>query len=101
MNGPFPAGTNDVSIFVRSGLLEKMRETNKKGIADQGYKSYPKILSTTNNHDSKEAAQFKLQALMRHETFNGYTKTFKCLSGCFCHSAKCFQACFEAVCVIC
>ena len=56
MNGPFPAGTNNVSIFVHGGLLEKMRETNKREIADRGYKGYPEILSTPNNHDSKEAA---------------------------------------------
>lgn len=41
-------------------------------------------------------------ALKRHEHFNGYTKTFACLSGRFHHhSVVQFASCFEAVCVIC
>jgi hypothetical protein len=42
-----------------------------------------------------------LDALKRHETFNGLTKFFDCLSGRFRHSVDRFKNCFEAVCVIC
>lgn len=101
MNGPFKAGENDVSIFASHGLLDKLRTTNKKGIADRGYGGHPNHLSTPNAHDSKEVKKFKARALMRHETFNALTKTFDCLSGQFCHSIDRFKTCFEAVCVIC
>ena len=45
--------------------------------------------------------KFKSGALLRHETFNGMTKRFKCLDGRFRHSPDRFAACFESVCVIC
>jgi hypothetical protein len=101
MNGPFKAGTNDVTIFKNNGLKQKLREAGKRGIGDGGYNGHAAQLSTPNSHDSKGVKTFKGRALKRHERFNGYTKAFDCLSGRFRHSVDRFATCFEAVCVIC
>ena len=102
MNGPYPAGRSDLSVFKNKGLMDKLTELNKRGIADSGYPGYPNLLSTPNNrYDSTEVKRFKSRALKRHETFNGMTKTFECLSGRFRHGTKRFATCFEAVCVVC
>jgi hypothetical protein len=101
MNGPFKAGEADNCTFKVRGLKQKLQETNKRGIAHGGYPGNPTLLSTPNNHDSKPAKLFKSQALKHHETFNGMTKRFDCLSGRFRHSVYKFAQCFEAVCVIC
>ena len=101
MNGPFPAGQSDLRVFKRHGLRDKLKASRKMGIADGGYSGHKKILSTPNKHDSKEVRKFKSRALKRHETFNGMTKRFDCLSGRFRHNEDRFKTCFEAVCVIC
>jgi hypothetical protein len=100
MNGPYKAGSNDVSTFTKKGLKKKLRNTGKKAIGDGGYSGHPKQISTPNSHDSKAVFKFKSRALKRHEKFNGLTKNFDCLSGRFRHSVDRFKNCFEAVCVI-
>jgi hypothetical protein len=101
MNGPFPAGLNDITIFTKKGLKQKLKSCGKLAIGDGGYNGHPEEISSTNAHDSKEVKRFKSRALKRHERFNGYTKAFDCLSGRFRHSTDRFANCFEAVCVIC
>jgi len=102
INGPFPAGTSDLKVFKKpGGLRELLTSIGKRGIADGGYPGYPRLLSTPNSLDSKEVKKFKSRALKRHETFNGMTKRFNCLSGRFRHSVDRFGTCFEAICVIC
>jgi hypothetical protein len=101
MNGPFKAGTNDVKLFLKKGLNQKLQEADRRGIGDGGYCGHAVQSSTPNAHDSKEVKMFKGRALKRHERFNGYTKAFDCHSGCFQHSVNWFANCFEAVCVIC
>lgn len=101
MNGPFRAGESDNRIFKRYGLKAKLNATGKRGIGDGGYTGHPKLLSTPNYHDSEAVKLFKSRALKRHETFNGMTKNFDCLSGRFRHNQDKFALCFEAVCVIC
>lgn len=101
MNGPYPAGESDLRVFKRYGLKQKLTAENKRAIADGGYQGYPKLLSTPNSQDSKEVKKFKSRALKRHETFNGMTKRFECLSGCFRHGIDRFATMFEAICVIC
>ena len=101
MNGPFPAGESDNKTFKKRGLKAKLESLKKRGIADGGYPGHPTLLSTPNNHDSKQVKKFKSRALKRHETFNGMTKRFDCLNGRFRHSVDRFGSCFEAVCVIC
>lgn len=102
MNGPFPGGTNDITIF-RSpgGLKEKLEELGKRAIGDRGYRGEPNLVSYPNALDSKAVDRFKSRALCRHETFNGMTKTFDILAGRFRHDESKFPLAFEAVCVLC
>ena len=101
INGPFPAGRSDNSIFKKDGLKAKLESMGKRCIGDGGYPGHPKVLSTPNEHDSKPVRVFKSRALKRHETFNGMVKRFDCLSSRFRHSADWLEDCFEAVCVVC
>jgi len=101
INGPFKAGESDLRVFKRYGLRAKLKALKKRGIGDGGYTGHPLYVSTPNNLDSKDVKKFKSRALKRHETFNGMTKTFDCLSGRFRHNVKRFATCFEAVCVVC
>jgi len=105
MNGPFPAGKNDVSIF-RSALKNKMPH-GKLGIADKGCRGELALLSLPNSHDVEEVRELKGRALARHEKFNGQLKNFAILSGKFRHGLEKdqmlekHQMAFEAVTVIC
>ena len=76
MNGPYKAGNNDLKIFTRCGLKEKLLELMKKGIGDRGYAGHHEVISIPNRKDVREVKLFKSRALKRHETFNGMTKTF-------------------------
>lgn len=101
LNGPFKAGANDVKIFARYGLKQKLQQTYKKAIGDKGYVGHPEEVSTYNIHDNRSVNNFKSRALKRHETFNGLTKRFDCLNHRFRHTPYRFKTCFEAVCVLC
>ena len=76
MNGPYKAGNNDLKIFTRCGLKEKLLELMKKAIGDRGYAGHHEVISIPNRKDSRKVKLFKSRALKRHETFNGMTKTF-------------------------
>ena len=78
-NGPYPAGTNDITIY-RAGLKAKMEAAGKLAIADQGYKGEYDTLLLSNPLDGKEVREFKERASARHETFNKSLKEFKILS---------------------
>jgi hypothetical protein len=97
MNGLFPAGTNDVTIFAKKGLKALLKRLGKRGFGDGGYSGHADQLSTPNAHDPKEVSRFKSRGLKHHERFNGYTKAFDCLSDRFQHSTDRFANCFEAV----
>jgi hypothetical protein len=102
MNGPFDAGTNDITIFrMPNGLKERLEFLGKKTIGDMGYRGEPEYVSYPNHHDSKPVQKFKSRALKRHENFNAMTKVFKILVGQFRHPEEKFQYAFEAVCVLC
>jgi DDE superfamily endonuclease len=101
MNGPYPAGSNDISVFCKKGLQRKLQDLQKKAIGDAGYSGHPETISAPNTMDSNGVKLFKSRALKRHETFNGHTKVFDCLNGRFRHSVDRFANCFEAVCVLC
>eukprot|EP00536_Pseudo-nitzschia_multiseries_P017178 jgi/Psemu1/49689/gm1.49689_g len=51
MNGPFKAGQNDVTIFVKNGLEQCLRYLCKKLIGDGGYRGHNDTASTPNAHD--------------------------------------------------
>ena len=101
MNGPFPAGENDISIFVTHGLKDKLRAAGKRAIGDLGYRGHPNAVSVPNPSDGEDVTKFKSRALKRHEAFNGMIKTFESMKFTFRHSIKRFADCFEAICVIC
>ena len=61
MNGPFKASTHDKTIFVGEDGLKDKTPTGKKGIADNGYKGLPDILSTPNSHDPRKLRRFKVR----------------------------------------
>ena len=70
INGPFPAGSNDISVF-NSQLKQKMLSDapGKRGIADRGYPGTKGLLSNPSSHDSAAVRAFKSRALARHEKF--------------------------------
>jgi hypothetical protein len=101
INGPFPAGTNDIRMFRKpGGLKEKLQATGKMAIGDRGYRGEPDLISFFNPEDSKGVAKFKCRALMRHEIFNWKVKTFEAVRGRFRHSKEKLAVAFEAICVI-
>lgn len=101
INGPYAAGSNDISIYTQCGLEEKLKLINKKAIGDKGYVGHPNTISTYNVHDCEAVTVFKSRALKRHETFNNMTKRFSALNGRFRHTPDRFETCFESICVIC
>lgn len=101
MNGPYPAGENDGSVFKNHGLKDKLRSINKKAIGDLGYAGHYNEISIPNASDYSFVKLFKSRALKRHETFNGMIKRFHSMDGRFRHSIDRFKSCFEAIAVIC
>lgn len=100
VHGPFKAGQNDITIF-RKALKARLLQLGRKAIGDRGYRGEPSVISFPNATDSTAVAMFKSRALCRHETFNGMTKTFDCLSGRFRHNEEKFRDAFEGVCTLC
>ena len=79
INGPFPAGTNDITIFKTSkGLLAEIPE-GKIVVADEGYRGVPDAVSTRNHFDSAALKEFKKWVKARHESFNAQLKSFAIL----------------------
>jgi len=99
VNASFLAGEPDHVTFVQRGLLDRIPE-GKKIIADGVYKGHA-CVTWPNRLDDPEVAKFKRRARMRHEKFNGMLKEFRCIDVRFRHGKEKFEACFEAVCVIC
>lgn len=107
VNGGFPAGMGDKTIFKEKGLMEAMAKKQRqlgrdvRLIADDGYteKSLFKYLSLRNEFDPRTIAYFKDRALSRQETFNGKTKNYRCLTAVFLHSHDLHRQCVESICV--
>ena len=98
MNGPFPAGKNDLSVFQTKGLRNKMK-ANLRLVADGGYTGEAHLL-TPNQYDNQALKGFKSRARARHETFNSRIKVFKALAVPFRHKLDRHKCTFEAVCVL-
>ena len=77
INGPFPAGHNDMKIF-REDLIHLIPE-GKMTLCDMGYRGEPGKCSYRNPFDSKEVKHFKKRALARQETGNSRLKSFQIL----------------------
>jgi DDE superfamily endonuclease len=99
VNGPFPAGHNDMKIFREQGLMDAI-PPGKLITGDKGYRGLPHLISTSNPRDPEELRLFKRRARARHESFNKRIKDFKCLQNCFRHGVDNHQAVFFAVCVV-
>lgn len=59
MNGPFPAGMDDIKVFKRKGLRKELCQRKKKAIGDKGYNGSPDEVSTFNAHDKSSVKMFK------------------------------------------
>jgi hypothetical protein len=101
MNGPFKAGTNDITIFKDHGLKTKLIDCERMAIGDKGYTGHADTVSHFNRFDSRPVKKFKSRALKRHETFNNMTKRYRVLRGPFRHGVHSFATAFESVCVLC
>lgn len=99
INGPYPASTNDTTIF-KGGIRKKIPE-GRRAIVDNGYKGKHESMSKPNPLDSKAVRQFKRRVRLRQECFNTRLKNFKCLKEEFRHGEEKHKICFEAVAVIC
>ena len=99
LNGPFEAGSPDITVFRTKGLKDKMPK-GKKAIGDKGYRGEKRMISTPNAHDPEELRKFKSRARARHESFNARIKNFRCLDTKFRHGLAKHKVAFEAVCVI-
>jgi len=100
MAGPFPAGTNDITVFREKGLRAELIRRKQKAIGDKGYNGEPKYVSTFNAHDNAGVRLFKSRALKRHENFNSLLKQNKILDTRFRHNKVRFACAFEACCVL-
>jgi hypothetical protein len=102
MNGPYPAGTNDITIFRKeNGLKERLEYVGKKAIGDFGYRAEPQYVSFPNSHDTPSVKMFKARATKRHENFNLLIKEFDVLAGRFRHDEDKLKLAFEATAVLC
>ena len=115
LNGPFPAATNDITVFENHGLKQAIETIQVnlpafRVIADDGYYklSCLEILSYRNELDPREVSWFKDRSLSRHESFNKLTRNYGCLSERFrnehtsgneSQEFPTHKACVEAVCV--
>ena len=79
INGPFPAGKNDMAIFKSDGGLMHKMPRGKRAITDEGYCGEPWMLSTRNPLDLESLKVFKRRAKGRHESFNSRLKVFNIL----------------------
>jgi SRSO17 transposase len=80
VNGPFPAGQNDIRVFRKpNGLLSKLPKGHP-AIADEGYRGEEEYCSTRNPYDSNDVKYFKGRAKARHETVNSRLKAFGILA---------------------
>ena len=104
INGPFPAGHNDMKMFKNdNGLMEKI-PAGRKAIGDEGYVGAPDHVATRNPFDSDAVKRFKKRVKARHETFNGRLKDFGILEQRFrgqgASRVEKHKAVFEACCVL-
>ena len=81
LNGPYPAGTNDVTIF-RDGLSDLI-PAGKLVLGDKGYRGPNEITSVPNEYDTYAVREFKRKHRARMEQYNGRLKNYKILDNVF------------------
>ncbi|CAB9530689.1 unknown protein [Seminavis robusta] len=103
VRGPIPPGAyNDIKTF-KMKLMEKMETIlpEKRIVGDKGYRGAKHIISTRNEFDPEEIAEWKDRVLARQESFNESIKCFKVCRDIFRHGVENHSIAFEAVlCVI-
>ena len=99
--GAYKAGKNDITKFRECPFYGILKHNKLRAIGDLGFRGEEKLISVPNAHDSPAVTDFKLRALKRHESFNKLIKDFQITLQRFRHSDECFEAAFEAVCVLC
>lgn len=102
VHGPIAPGKyNDLSTF-RLKLKTEMETQipGKRAIGDKGYRGEPDLISTRNEFDPAEIAEFKDRALARHETFNQRVKLFKCFTTLWRHELSFNGESFRACCAL-
>jgi hypothetical protein len=104
MNGPFPAGQNDIKVFRKpNGLMSKIPD-NCRAIGDEGYRGEPSKVSTKNTYNDDEIKAFENRVRARHETVNSRLKAFGVLNQIFRSKGQSrmekHKSVFEACCVI-
>ena len=105
INGPFPAGQNDMKVFRKPGGLMSKIPDNRRAIGDEGYRGEPSKISTKNStFNTRELSQFESRIRARHETVNSRLKAFGVLGQVFRSKGTTrmqnHKAAFEACCVI-
>ena len=104
INGPFPAGQNDIKIFRKPGGLMSKIPDDCRAIGDEGYRGEPSKVSTKNTFNSDELKQFENRVRARHETVNSRLKAFDILGQVFrtkgTNRMQYHKSAFEACCVI-
>lgn len=101
VRGPTPPGLfQDATVF-KQALMDRL-PTGRKAIGDDGYKQEDLFdhISTENDMDPREVAEFKANALSRHEKVNGLLKNFRCFVEAFRHDHGLHECCFKACCAI-
>lgn len=99
INGPFPGGKPDISIFREPDGLSTIIPPGRMLIGDQGYRGDDRI-SIRTRFDTLELRNFRQRACARQETINSRLKSFKVLSTDFRHGFENHKKAFEAVCVL-
>jgi DDE superfamily endonuclease len=99
INGPFPAGTSDSSIFQYGGLKD-MIPAGKRAVGDKGYVGMSQVVTTRNRFDQPFVREFKSRARARQESINQRIKNFQILDIQFRHSIAKHEHAFHAVCVV-
>lgn len=103
VNGPFPGGRHDMTIFREHGLKDRMPE-GKMAVLDRGYRTSRKdevgMVATPQLGDDPETHKFMSRVRMRTETVMGRLKQFKCLSETWRHGEQKHEWAFKACAVI-
>ena len=104
INGPFPAGQNDIKVFRKPGGLMSKIPDGYRAVGDEGYRGEPSKVSTRNQYNSKELNDFENRVRARHETANSRLKAFGILNQVFRSKGESrmekHKSVFEACCVI-
>ena len=101
ISGPYIGGVSDLNMFIKSGLMDKLKRSGKVAMVDKGfradYASDRKHHSYPNSFDSKELHNFKSRCRLWQETFNHRIKHFAALEHTFRHGFEKHKIVFEAV----